>query len=138
MRTVKASWGEIRTKLLGLESWEPFLMTARPPLGLLVCGDNHLLLRGPLPDRPTALRLVRTWMFPTIGAAVDLTGIQGHWRISTREFREEIAWAVVIPAGSALQPAVAQLLQEVAGRGVAVHDAATAEWPGLHWPGPAC
>ncbi|MCX6597124.1 MAG: hypothetical protein NTV70_12240 [Acidobacteria bacterium] len=108
-------------------------MTARPPLGLLVCGDNHLLLRGPLPDRATAGRLVRLWMFPTIQASVDRTGIQGTWRISTREFREEITWAVVWPSDTPAQPAVAQLLAEVAGRGIDLHDAAATEWTGVHW-----
>ena len=109
------------------------MMTARPPLGLLVFGDNHLLLRGPLPDASTARRLVRFWMFPTIKAAVDHTGIHGAWRISSREFREEITWAVLVPSETPAQPAVAQLLSEIAGRGIAIHDASTQDWPGFHW-----
>jgi hypothetical protein len=112
------------------------MMMARPPLGLLVCGDNHLLLRGPLPDRVTAGRLVRLWMFPTIGTSINASGILGPWRISTREFREEIAWAVVWPSDTPAQPAVAQLLSEVAGRGIAICDAATGDWPGFHWEPP--
>ncbi len=108
-------------------------MMARPPLGLLVCGDNHLLLRGPLPDRVTAGRLVRHWMFPAIQARVDRTGIQGVWRISSREFREEITWAVVWPSDTPVQPAVEQLLTEVAGRGIVIHDGAAGEWTGCNW-----
>ena len=37
-------------------------------LGILVHGDNHFIVRGPLPDRETALALVRHWSLIQVGA----------------------------------------------------------------------
>jgi hypothetical protein len=36
-------------------------------VGILVMGDNHLIVRGPLPDRETALALARHWSLIQIG-----------------------------------------------------------------------
>jgi hypothetical protein len=36
-------------------------------VGILVHGNNHLILSGPLPDQATALALVRRWSFVQIG-----------------------------------------------------------------------
>jgi hypothetical protein len=96
------------------------------PVGILVNGDNHFIVRGPLPDRATALALVRHWSSIQIGAATppDLH----RWSISTREFRENLEWAVSVPAESAISPAVAQLLAELSARGIAIHDARCGDW----------
>jgi hypothetical protein len=87
-------------------------------LGILVCGDNHFIVRGPKPDRTTALALARHWSIIRIGATTPPE--LSHWRISTREFRENLQWAVITPSGTAPSPAVAQLLEELAARGVRI------------------
>ncbi len=88
-------------------------------VGILVHGDNHFIVRGPLPDRETALALVRHWSIIQIGAAAP-AHLHG-WRISTREFRENLEWAVVAPSETAVSQAVAQLLAELSARGIAIH-----------------
>ncbi len=87
-------------------------------IGILVHGDNHFIVRGPAPDRATALALARHWSVIQIGAKTppDLE----RWRISTREFREDLEWVVVVPGDGEMNPAVAELLDEVAARGIAV------------------
>jgi hypothetical protein len=45
-----------------------------------------------------------------------------RWRISTREFRENLEWAVIVPGDGETSPAVAQLLNELRARGITVHD----------------
>ena len=94
--------------------------------GILVHGDNHLVLRGPLPDRAAALAMVREWSLVEIGKTRPAT--LGRWRISTREFREELEWAVVAPGDRETSPAVADLLSELADRGVLVHNTETENW----------
>ena len=95
-------------------------------VGILVHGDNHFIVRGPLPCRETALALVRHWSVIRIGAATppELRA----WRISTKEFREDLEWAIVAPGDSAHSDAVAQLLGELRSRGVVIHDAAGGDW----------
>lgn len=95
-------------------------------LGILVHGDNHFIVRGPLPSRQRALELVRHWSVIRIasGTPAELE----PWRISTREFREDLEWAVVVSAGGSMNPAVRELLDELAARGVAILDAAATEW----------
>lgn len=88
-------------------------------VGILVHGDNHFIVRGPTPDRETALALVRYWSIVRIGATTPAS--LEKWHISTREFREDLEWAVVAPGGSAASPAVAQLLSELSARGIAIH-----------------
>ena len=87
-------------------------------LGILVHGDNHFIVRGPRPDRETALALVRHWSVIRIGAETPPSLAQ--WRISTREFREDLQWAIVAPGAGEVSPAVAVLLDELRARGVAV------------------
>ena len=36
-------------------------------VGILVHGDNHFIVRGPQPDRATALNLARHWTIIQIG-----------------------------------------------------------------------
>ncbi len=88
-------------------------------VGILVHGDNHFIVRGRLPNRNEAVALVRHWSVIQIGATTppELEG----WSISTREFREDLTWAVVVGAESEMSPAVAVLLGELKTRGVTIH-----------------
>lgn len=87
-------------------------------MGILVHGDNHFIVRGPKPDYAAALALVRHWSLIHIGRVTppELRG----WRISTREFREELQWAIILPGEREVNPAVLQLLEELQERGVDV------------------
>jgi len=95
-------------------------------LGVLVHGENHFIVRGPLPDRAAALALVRHWSVIQIGAATPAALQQ--WRISTREFREDLEWAVVVPGDGEVSPAVARLLNELSLRGIVIHHSALDIW----------
>jgi hypothetical protein len=88
-------------------------------VGILVHGDNHFIVRGPMPDRETALELVRHWSLIRIGA--EAPPHLAHWSISTREFRENLEWAVIVPGDGDISPAVAQLLGEITARGIQVY-----------------
>ena len=85
-------------------------------VGILVHGDNHFIVGGPLPDRETALALVHHWSVIQIGGVTPPHLAQ--WRITTREFRENLEWAVIVPGDSAISPAVSELLSELAARGI--------------------
>jgi hypothetical protein len=87
-------------------------------VGILVHGDNHFIVRGTPPDRDTALALVRHWSIIRIGATTP-PKLQ-PWRISTREFCEDLEWAIVVPGEAAQSPAVTQLLVELSARGIAI------------------
>ncbi|MCU1236096.1 MAG: hypothetical protein JWP63_4063 [Candidatus Solibacter sp.] len=87
-------------------------------VGILVHGDNHFIVRGPHPDLDTARALVRHWSVIRIGAATPPE--LSPWRISTREFREDLEWAIVIPGDGGTSPAVEQLLAELAARGIPI------------------
>ena len=95
-------------------------------VGILAHGDNHFIVRGPLPDRATALALVRHWSVIQIGGTTPPA--LDRWRISTREFREDLEWAVIVPGDSEISAAVAQLLREMSARGVTIHDSAAGSW----------
>jgi hypothetical protein len=95
-------------------------------VGILVHGDNHFIVRGPLPNRATALALVRHWSRIQIGGTTPRT-LQ-PWQITSREFRENLEWAVVVPGDGEVSDAVAQLLRELAARGVVVHDSRRDDW----------
>jgi hypothetical protein len=85
--------------------------------GILVHGDNHFIVQGPMPDRLTALELVRHWSLIQIGSTTP--PVLDRWQIVTREFRENLEWAVVIPGDSNVSSAVTQLLAELSARGIA-------------------
>ena len=68
-------------------------------VGILVHGDNHFIVRGPFPCRETALALVRHWSVIRIGAATPPA--LAAWQISSKEFRENLEWAIVVPGDSA-------------------------------------
>jgi hypothetical protein len=91
-------------------------------VGILVCGDNHFIVRGPRPDCATALALARHWSVIRIGARTP--DALAPWSISTREFRENLEWAIAINGLGEPSPAVAQLLDELRARGVFVEVAA--------------
>ncbi|MBZ5675987.1 MAG: hypothetical protein LAP61_17235 [Acidobacteriia bacterium] len=95
-------------------------------VGILVHGDNHFIVRGPLPDRETALALVRHWSLIEIGATTPPA--LAEWQIVIREFRENLEWAVVVPSDSETSPAVTTLLGELAARGIAIHNSRLLRW----------
>ncbi len=88
-------------------------------VGILVHGDNHFIVSGPLPSRDVALALVRHWSVIQIGATTP-PSLDG-WRIVSREFRENLEWAIVVPGDGEMSTAVAILLEELAARGITVH-----------------
>jgi hypothetical protein len=89
-------------------------------VGILVHGDNHFIVRGPQPDRAAALALVRHWSVIQIGATTPPA--LNRWRITSREFRENLEWALIVPAESEISPAVTELLAELSARGITIHD----------------
>ena len=94
------------------------MQRAAPAVGILVHGDNHFIVRGPRPEREFALALVRHWSLIRIESMTPPELQQ--WQIVTREFRENLEWAVVVPGEGNLSPAVTTLLQELAARGIAI------------------
>jgi hypothetical protein len=95
-------------------------------VGILVHGDNHFIVRGPLPDRTTALALVQHWSIIQIGRTTPI--VLQPWSISTREFRENLEWAVVVPGDGEVSSGVAQLLSELSARGIAIHNSGVGDW----------
>jgi hypothetical protein len=89
-------------------------------VGILVHGDNHFIVRGPLPDRDTSEALIRHWSLIRIGGTTPPALAQ--WQIVSKEFRENLQWAVIVPGESDTSPAVAILLAELSARGVRIHD----------------
>jgi hypothetical protein len=89
-------------------------------IGILVCGDNHFIVSGPLPDRATALALAHHWSIIQIGQTTP-PSLQS-WTIVTRAFTEELEWAMVVPGDGEFTPAVAQLLKEMSARGIAIRE----------------
>jgi hypothetical protein len=87
-------------------------------IGILVCGDNHFIVSGPLPDRASALALARHWSIIQIGQSTP-DSLEG-WTIVTRAFREDLAWAVLVPGDGEITPAVSQLLKELSARGIEI------------------
>ncbi len=85
-------------------------------VGILVHGDNHFIVRGPKPDSETARKLVRQWSVIQIGAAMSAELVP--WRISTKEFRENLSWAIAVAGEREHSQAVQQLLHELEARGV--------------------
>jgi hypothetical protein len=87
-------------------------------LGILVHGDNHFILSGPVPDDAEALAMARHWSIIQIGDQRPLSF--DRWQIRTKEFRENLEWAVVVPDDRDSSPAVSQLLAELAARGITI------------------
>ena len=95
-------------------------------VGILVHGNNHFILSGPSPDDATALVLVRHWTIIQIGEAKSSSF--GQWEIKSKEFRENLEWAVIVPGEREISPGVAQLLGELSARGVAIRRSPTGFW----------
>jgi len=64
-------------------------------VGIVVHGNNHFILSGPLPDEAAALALVRHRSIVQIGEAKSSSF--GEWQIRSKEFRENLEWAVIVP-----------------------------------------
>lgn len=94
--------------------------------GILVHGDNHFIVRGPLPDREAAIALVRHWSLIQIGATTP--PLLDRWYIVSREFRENLEWAVVVPGDREISPAVTELLGELSQRGITIHHSGFGPW----------
>lgn len=90
-------------------------------LGILVHGDNHFIVRGPLPAPARVQQLIRHWSIININCTTPPE--LEKWRISTKEFRENLEWAVCCEGSRTMQPAVVQLLEELRTRGVTIHHA---------------
>lgn len=95
-------------------------------VGILVHGNNHFIVRGPLPDRDVAMALARQWSVIQIGATTPPPLRQ--WHIVSREFRENLKWAVIIPGDDEPSHAVKALLDELSARGIAIHDSRFGPW----------
>lgn len=85
-------------------------------IGILVDGDNHFIVRGPKPNRAAAEALAKRWSVIRIGAVTP--DQLRPWRISTSEFRENLEWVFIVCGEGDINPAVQQLLAELASRGV--------------------
>jgi hypothetical protein len=97
-----------------------------PMVGILVHGDNHFILRGPLPAPDVAFALIRHWSLIQIGATMPPP--LNRWQIISREFRENLQWAVVMPEDGEISPAVTKLLHELSARGIIIHDFRLGPW----------
>ena len=95
-------------------------------VGILVHGDNHFIVRGPLPEREAALALVRHWSLIQIGATIPRA--LDRWHIVSREFRENLGWAIVVPGDREISPAVMKLLGELSERGIRIHHSQLENW----------
>jgi hypothetical protein len=95
-------------------------------VGILVHGNNHLILSGPVPDEAIALALARHWSIIQIGETKSPSF--GQWEIRSKEFRENLEWAVVVPGDREPSPGVVQLLGELSARGVAVRRLCSGCW----------
>jgi hypothetical protein len=95
-------------------------------VGILVHGNNHFILSGPLPDEASALALARHWSIVQIGD--QKPSVLEKWEIRTKEFRENLQWAVVVPGDREPSPGVATLLTELSARGIAIHKCTKGLW----------
>ena len=89
-------------------------------VGILVHGDNHFIVRGPLPDAEIATALARHWSIINVGTTTP-TDLRS-WQIVTKEFRENLEWAVIVPGTAEISPAVTQLLDGLSVRGIVIED----------------
>ena len=95
-------------------------------VGILVRGNNHFILSGPLPDEAAALALVRHWSIVQIGEAKSSSF--GQWQITSKESRENLEWAVIVPGDRETSPGVAQLLEELSARRVTIRRLCSGCW----------
>jgi hypothetical protein len=83
-----------------------------------VHGDNHFILSGPPPDDANAVEMARHWSIVQIGG--EKSGKFGKWEIRTKEFRENLEWAVIVPADTEMSAGIVKLLSEISERGVEI------------------
>jgi hypothetical protein len=95
-------------------------------VGILVHGNNHFILSGPPPDEAAAVAMARHWSIIQIGDAKSPAFQQ--WEIRTKEFRENLEWAVVVPGDREASPAVVTLLAEISARGIVIHNCREGCW----------
>lgn len=82
-------------------------------------GDNHFILSGPLPDDASAMEMARHWSIVQIGG--EKSPRFGKWEIRTKEFRENLEWAVIVPGERKISDGVLKLLEELSARGIQIH-----------------
>jgi len=95
-------------------------------IGILVLGNKHFIVRGPLPAWEVALALVRHWSLIQIGPTAPPP--LDRWRIVSQAFREDLVWAAVVPGDGEISPAVTTLLGELSARGITIHDSRSGPW----------
>jgi hypothetical protein len=95
-------------------------------VGILVHGNNHFILSGPLPDEANARALARHWSVVQIGEQKSHSHDQ--WQIREKEFRENLEWAVVVPGDREPSPGVSELLAELYARGITIHRSSKGCW----------
>jgi hypothetical protein len=95
-------------------------------VGILVHGDNHFIVRGPLPGRKFALALICNWSLIQIGGITPSE--LDPWQIVSREFRENLEWAVIVPGDGDISPSVTRLLDELSARGINIYDSRVGTW----------
>jgi hypothetical protein len=95
-------------------------------VGILVHGNNHFILPGPRPDDVTALALAWHWSVTQIGESKSTSF--GQRQISSKEFRENLEWAVIVPGDREASFGVTQLLGELSARGVVIRRLSTGCW----------
>jgi hypothetical protein len=66
------------------------------------------------------------WSIIQIGQTTPIALQQ--WSISTREFREDLEWAVIVSGDGGVIPAITQLLDELSARGVTIHNSDIDNW----------
>jgi hypothetical protein len=95
-------------------------------VGILVHGNNHFILSGPVPTEAEALALARYWSVVQIGE--QKSAMLGPWAIREKEFRENLGWAVIVPGDREVSAAVSELLGELTGRGIAIRTCEKGCW----------
>jgi hypothetical protein len=95
-------------------------------VGILVHGNNHFILSGPCPDDDSALALARHWSVIRIDELKSQSFEQ--WEIRSKEFRENLDWAVVVPGDREASTGVVELLAELSARGVTIRRLRTGCW----------
>jgi hypothetical protein len=91
-------------------------------VGILVHGDNHFILSGPPPDEASAMEMARHWSIVQIGG--EKSARFGKWEIRTEELRENLEWAVIVPAENQISAGVLKLLAEISARGIEIRQCA--------------
>ncbi|MGA2420993.1 MAG: hypothetical protein ABSG69_13005 [Candidatus Acidiferrum sp.] len=87
-------------------------------VGILVHGNNHYILSGPTPDEAAALAIVRHFSMVQIGAPISSSFRE--WQIRSKEFRDNLEWAVIVPGDREISAGVEKLLGELSVRGVGI------------------